>query len=352
MGAQREGRDLLGTRELQRLTAQFIADTADEVWRQAATALIHGNKVIRQESRLGTTRELLHCTFVVRDSRQRWVLSRRPALNPAFAIAEMVWILQGRDDAAFLNFWNPLLPQFAGDGPRYYGAYGWRLRKGLGLDQLERAYLCLLHNEYSRQVVLQIWDGRLDLPEETGVPRAPDIPCNIVAMPKIRDGRLEWLQVMRSNDLFLGTPHNFVQFTVLQEVMAGWLGVEPGHYVQVSDSLHFYESDLTKISVADIPEIQINSEILGLSKGDFDRMLPELGAIMDRLRAKELTAPELASLVCGCGLPDGWRSALAIAAADAARRWGWRDEMAEVAALCGNPMLRAAWDAWLHRKAG
>jgi thymidylate synthase len=334
------------------MTAQFISDTADDAWRQAANALIHGDQAICQDSRIGPTRELLHCTFVVRQPRQRWVLSRLPALNPAFAIAETVWILQGRDDADFLNFWNPGLPQFAGTGPRYYGAYGWRLRSRLGLDQLERAYSALMHNPASRQVVLQIWDARLDLPDENGQAQDPDIPCNIVAMPKIRDERLEWLQVMRSNDLFLGTPHNFVQFTVLQEVMAGWLGVELGDYVQVSDSLHLYEKDLARVTVAAAPADHVNPQTLALPKDDFDRMLAEIGGVMDRFREKDLTSKELVSLVEECGFPAGWRSVLAIAAADAARRWGWRNEMAQVANFCGSPMILAAWEAWLRRKAG
>jgi len=334
------------------MTHQFIADTADDVWRAAAEALIKGEVCHRQSSRLGSTRELLHCTFALRQPRQRWVLSRRPALNPAFAIAETVWILLGRDDAEFLNFWNPGLPAFAGHGVRYHGAYGWRLRQNMGFDQLERAYQVLTHNPDSRQVVLQIWDSHLDLPYETGQACDSDIPCNVVAMPKIRDGRLEWLQVMRSNDLFLGAPHNFVQFTVMQEVMAGWLGVELGSYVQVSDSLHFYEHDLERVSVADNQEGVVNTDVLSLPKDDFDRMLPELGAIMDRLRAKDLTPTEFRGLVRDAGLPGGWRIALTIAAADSARRRNWLEEMEEAADACTNPMLRVAWDAWLERKAG
>jgi len=334
------------------MTHQFIADTADDVWRTAAAALIGGEECHRQSSRLGSTRELLHCTFTLHQPRQRWVLSRRPALNPAFAIAETVWILLGRDDADFLNYWNPALPSFAGYGTRYHGAYGQRLRGNMGFDQLERAYQVLMHNPDSRQVVLQIWDSHLDFPDEAGKARDPDIPCNVMAMPKIRDGRLEWLQVMRSNDLFLGAPHNFVQFTVLQEVMAGWLGVELGNYVQVSDSLHFYEHDLERISVAEKQDAVANTDVLSLPKDDFDRMLIELGAIMDRLRAKDLTPEEFRGLVFDAKLPGGWQTALAIAAADSARRQNWREEMEEAADACTSPMLRAAWQAWLERQAG
>ncbi len=304
---------------------------------------------MRQDSRLGPTRELLHSTFHLRDPRQRWVLSRRPALNPAFAIAEAVWILQGRNDAAFLNFWNPRLPKFAGQGITYDGAYGYRLRASLGVDQIERVYRLLAANPTSRQAILQIWDGRLDLPNEDGSPRNEDIPCNVMAIPKIREGKLEWLQIMRSNDIYLGTPHNFVQFTTLQEIMAGWLGLEVGSYIQISDSLHLYEHDMAQVEIAPEPTMAThNRDSLGLSKCEFDRVLAVIGDAMDRLRAPTLIRSEF----CHCAeasLPEAWQNLLRIAAADAARRRGWTDEMETAAGACGNEALRAAWKAWVER---
>jgi len=330
------------------MLAQFEGDTADDIWRQAASALTGEEGYLRQDSRLGPTRELLHSTFHLRAPRQRWVLSRRPALNPAFAIAEAIWILQGRNDAAFLNFWNPLLPKFAGQGEAYDGAYGHRLRVSLGIDQIERAYRVLAANPASRQVILQIWDGRLDMPHEDGSPRNDDIPCNVVAIPKVRDGKLEWLQIMRSNDLYLGTPHNFVQFTTLQEVMAGWLGLEMGSYIQVSDSLHLYEHDMAKVRIAPEPPSIRNPDRLGLPKPEFDRVLSAIGGAMDRLRASDLTRADFAAN-CESGLPAAWQNLLRIVAADAARRRGWLDEMSISAEACENGMLKAVWCHWAER---
>ena len=86
--------------------------------------------------------------------------------------------------------------------------------------------------------MLQIWDKGLDFPLTK--PRSKDIPCNVLSHLLLRKRRLEWLQVMRSNDLVWGLPYNLIQWTYLQEVVAGWLGVEPGQYVHVSDSLHAY----------------------------------------------------------------------------------------------------------------
>src|SRR6185369_819485 len=204
--------------------------TADEVWRAAAGRIGRREGTIEQPSRGGNTLELLHACLVVAEPAERWVLNRRPAMNPAFALAEVVWILSGRDDSGFLNFWNPILPRFAGRGPLYYGAYGQRLRHRFEVDQIRYAFDTLHNAPHSRQVVLQIWDAASDLPIKSGQPRSEDIPCNVCSLLKLREGRLEWVQVMRSNDLKLGWPHNVVQFTTLQEMMAGWLGVNVGSY--------------------------------------------------------------------------------------------------------------------------
>jgi len=327
----------------------FDGRTADEIWRLAANGLIHSQTGRQQGSRLGPMREYLHCSLHLSNPRQRWVLSRRPAMNPAFAIAELIWILLGRNDAGFVNYWNPALPNFAGRTDTYHGAYGYRLRHHFAIDQLERAYQALAANPDSRQVVLQIWDTQKDFPNPDGSARDADIPCNIVAMPKIRDGKLEWLQVMRSNDLFLGTPHNFIQFTSLQEIIAGWLQVDLGSFVLVSDSLHFYEHDVDNLAIAEsMPEI-VNRDCLNLPKAEFDRTLPLIGAVMDELRSENLSRTQFIELIDRTDLPHAWQNLLAVVAADVARRRKWQEEKIIASSRCSNPMLSAAWNAWEQR---
>ena len=331
------------------MTRSFNGETADEAWRLSIQALMDDGNALIQQSRLGPTREILHATFSIRNPRQRWVLSRTPAINPAFAIAEVIWILLGRRDAAFLNFWNPILPKFAGDGDTYHGAYGYRLREHHGIDQVERAYQVLSKAPDSRQLVLQIWDSCVDLPVNSGKPSALDIPCNICSMPKVRNGRLEWLQVMRSNDLFLGTPHNFVQFTTLQEILAGWLGVDVGEYVQVSDSMHCYEQDLQTFASSGEPVTVPNTDNLAIPKAESEAALSSIGSAMDKLRAPELTSSEFSACLNEADLPEGYQNLLLIAAADAARRRGWTDEMAAAVSKCTNQALKVAWDRWEQR---
>src|SRR5437588_332536 len=94
----------------------FEGATADEVWLMAASEFSKFDATQEQPSRAGGTQEILGAAFTITDPRQRWIVSRHPAMNPAFALAEVVWILSGRRDSAFINYWNPKLPQFAGNG--------------------------------------------------------------------------------------------------------------------------------------------------------------------------------------------------------------------------------------------
>ncbi|MGE4423598.1 MAG: thymidylate synthase [Pseudodesulfovibrio sp.] len=327
----------------------FIGNTADQVWIDAINALNASDQAVLQNSRLGGTREILHVNFHVKEPQQRWVLSRLPAINPAFAIVETLWILGGLEDSALVNYWNPMLPRFAGNGPTYYGAYGFRIRKQYGFDQLDRAFYGLLNNPDSRQIVIQIWDPRSDFPGKDGKPMSEDIPCNICALPKIRDGKLEWLQVMRSNDLYRGTPYNIVQFTTMQEVLAGWLGVKVGAYHQISDCLHVYDSDLAELKWETSPIDIRNEDSLALSRSDFDEVLNELLSYLYEFTSPEMNSARFVDVVTRDTIPISYRNLLAIAACDSARRRGWRDELSYARKQCRNELLLAAWDRWEAR---
>ena len=155
----------------------ITASTANEAWLRAVELLRSSEARQEMPSRIGMTTELLHVMITIADPRQRWVYARYPVISPAFALAESVWIAQGRNDAEVLNFLNRDLPKFAGQGATYYGAYGFRIRHQHGVDQLEAGFRALSCNPNSRQIVLQIWDVETDLPENSGEPRSKDIPA-------------------------------------------------------------------------------------------------------------------------------------------------------------------------------
>ncbi len=326
----------------------FQGQTADDVWQEAASAFRHGDGII-QSSRVGETREILHSAMSIADPTQRWVISRFPPINPAFAIAEVVWLITGRNDSAFLNYFNQQLPKYAGRGSTYHGAYGYRLRHHLGIDQLERAYQALKGKPYSRQAVLQIWDGKVDLPDTSGEEASPDVPCNIMSILKVRRGKLEWMQILRSNDLYRGLPYNLVQFTSLQEVIAGWLEVEIGEYNQVSNSLHVYSQDLENISDSLPNEAAVNTDSLAFAKKDSEDSFKELSQQIESIINPNTSADELMSKAIRLNLPQPFRNMFCLLCAEGARRRQRFDMANKIMADCTNSAYKQLYDRWLMR---
>jgi thymidylate synthase len=107
-----------------RILKTFVGQTADEAWRSAGAAYRNHGGFTLEFGRSGPAWELLQAAFVIEEPRQRWVLSRTPAMSVPFALVEVVGILAGRRDASYLNFFNPRLPKYSGDGDNYHGAYG------------------------------------------------------------------------------------------------------------------------------------------------------------------------------------------------------------------------------------
>ena len=325
----------------------FEADTADETWRAIANEFRIG-RVAGQASRAGSTRELLHAAISISRPRERWIVSRNPPINPAFAMAEIIWIVTGRNDSWFLTYFNRKLPEFAGDGPILHGAYGYRLRRHLELDQLSRAYHTLASNPDSRQVVLQIWDGTLDLPHPDGHPRAQDIPCNVLSMLKVRENKLHWTQIIRSNDFFLGLPYNLIQFTTLQEIIAGWLEVEVGPYYQISDSLHIYDRDYSHLEDVVVVNMPKDSDSLALSKQKSELTFAELARNVDIIIDESASTSDLETMQRDSQLPTAFRNMLCVLCAEGARRRSGVEKSREMMRSCTNPVFALLFDRWLE----
>lgn len=329
----------------------FHGSSADDVWLQVAKAFDDASGVRTQASRAGETREIFRAAISVENPRDRWVFSRSPPINPAFALAEVVWILAGRNDSAFLTFFNRQLPSYCGADTQLHGAYGFRMRRHLGFDQLERAARALEANPDSRQVALQLWDGAVDLPFDDGQPRATDIPCNVLTLLKVRQGRLELTEVLRSNDMFRGLPYNLVQFTTIQEVLAGWMGLDIGSYGQVVDSLHVYENDVADVVGADRVPGQRNIDSLSHPKSLSDSAWGELATLVERLIARPEEERSYVQAAEELDLPVAYRNIAAVLCAEGARRAHFTDTAGIIMEACSNPALCQLWARWVARVA-
>ncbi len=157
--------------------------------------------------------------------------------NNIFAtIAETMWVLAGRNDLSFLGHYLPRAKDFSDDRLTWRAGYGPRLRNWHGVDQL-REILRLLQDESStRRAVMALFDPARDF---IGT---KDVPCNNWIHWLVRDGRLHVNIAVRSNDIMWGfSGINAFEWSVVQELMAGWLGAAIGEMTFFTSSLHLYE---------------------------------------------------------------------------------------------------------------
>lgn len=179
--------------------------------------------------------------------------------NPFFHFMEGLWMIAGRDDVYWISQFSSNIAQFSDDGLIFHGAYGHRWRghwvketvfedKELGLsaaeynslDQLAIAAQMLIENPQERRAVIGMYDPSVDLGR-----KGKDIPCNTTIMfsRNITTDRLDMTVTNRSNDAIWGAHGaNAVHFSMLQEVMAAWIGIKVGTYYQVSNNYHAYVS--------------------------------------------------------------------------------------------------------------
>lgn len=346
----------------------FDYDTADSAWRQAASLVYHYGQLVPTRSE--PTKELLHACFEIGDPRQRIVYAR--PINPAFAIAEVLWILSGSNRVDFLEFWNPRMKTWSDNGVTMRGAYGFRLGTGTHLnphefqlksfygmeeppgsefDQLLAAAQVLKQDPMSRQVVLQIWERDADFPNPSG-PRSKDVPCNLFADLKVRNGKLYWAQYMRSNDLMWGTPYNFIQWMTIQEIVAGWLGLDVGPYHVITSSLHVYEKHWDDLAVTmrlPTESLPINQADLRLPYDEYSKVFRiVLKAARDYAQAKELM--ELRRIMDQAlgDLDDypAWQDWVTLLCSEALRRNGYVDEAVQVNVAYTEEFYAQSWASW------
>lgn len=214
----------------------LLGQSANELYVEACNAVDRDG--LRVSPRGMGTVEILGAHMCLREPRRRYVdVPPVRVINPAFAVAEAVWILSGSDDPWIFRY-NRSLRQYADNG-RLQGAYGPRMRCWQGtVDQLDRVRTLLGQDPESRQAVIQLFD-----PSRDGRGHR-DVPCTLSYRFYVRQDRLEMHTTMRSQDLWLGFPYDLFTATILQELLAGWLGVELGAYHHHVDSLHLYEQHI------------------------------------------------------------------------------------------------------------
>jgi hypothetical protein len=247
-------------------TVENIAEMYSEMM------ILMRNEGMPADSRNGEVLYLTSPLLVnVANPMDRVVLDPVRNANPFFHVMEFVWMMAGRQDPEYLM-------KFIKDFDRYadrnnhtgrmllHGAYGHRWREHFNIDQLLIAVKMLQDDPNSRRVVLGMWDPKADL-----MTNHADLPCNTHIYLSIRAGELDMTVCNRSNDVIWGmTGANAVHMTLLQELLAGALGMHCGWYHVMTNNAHIY-LDLPKVE-----EMISNHDTYRVIRGEKEVHVPVL----------------------------------------------------------------------------
>jgi len=215
-----------------------VADSLDDLLAKVYRVVLERGTDIAPTK--GAAREISGVLLNLRAPRVR--LSRTESRGILFsALGELLWMLAGSKAIDFIEHYISDYRKLSDDGFTIHGAYGPRLFGRRPNNQVARVIEMLKVKQDSRQAVIQIFDRTDTLEHHL------DIPCTCTMQFLIRNNRLHMLTGMRSNDAWLGLPHDVFAFTMLQELVARSLDVELGHYKHSVGSLHLYEVNAEKV---------------------------------------------------------------------------------------------------------
>lgn len=184
-------------------------------------------------------------------------------------IAEQIWFISGaRKPEIFLRKYTKIWDDFTNPGDVVTVAYGYRWRKHFGRDQLGSLVKLLEKDSTSRHGVIVAWDPGSD---GLGGVGKSNVPCPYSFTVNIIGGRLNLMNIVRSNDMILGFPHDVAGFALLQTMLAQKLGVKPGVYTHTIGNAHIYDTHYKAAQELTERSTETNLINLKLPKNSFER---------------------------------------------------------------------------------
>ena len=197
----------------------FAGQTLDDVMRDIIQAIL--SQGIRANPTKGAITELMGVLVEISNPRAR--LSRTETRGKLFScLGELCWYLAKTNDLGFISYYGPRLFCYKGQ------------------NQVANVIDLLGRKQESRQAVIQLFSAD-DIAEQH-----KDVPCTCTLQFMIRQGALHMISYMRSNDVYLGLPHDIFSFTLFQEILARTLSVELGTYKHAVGSIHLYDINREK----------------------------------------------------------------------------------------------------------
>lgn len=161
-----------------------------------------------------------------------------------YALAELLWILNGRTDMQYLHdhgvkYWDADYKRSGRTDGNLGPVYGHQWRSFNGVDQLANLLASIKNNPTSRRLMVNAWNPA-DMPDMV-LP-----PCHYGFQVYINDNKLSLMWQQRSADVFLGLPYDIAMYGALLEMLAKGAGLEAGELIGQLGDCHLYANHLNQ----------------------------------------------------------------------------------------------------------
>lgn len=233
---------------------RIIADNIDDIYRKTC------RRLLTEGVEVNNTRELNNFSFTLTNIDNNVINIRN--ISKSYLFGELLWYMTARNDIDFIQKFSGFWGRISDDGVTSNSAYGHILFKRHGFDQVHKIIELLIADPNSRRAVLNF-----NVPNQNVIETKDEI-CTIALQMYVRDGKLNCTGIMRSNDIWLGTPYDVTFFTELQKYIAHRVGVECGTYTHFVTSIHVYDRNLEdlKLVLTRKAETKITVDIEKLDK--------------------------------------------------------------------------------------
>lgn len=217
-------------------------DNWDELYPRILRDLVKNGE--RRQSRTVEVKELLGYEMVLENPRTRCLQNEEKMFNVFQALGHWLWVMSGRMDLSFIEYYNKSAPRYSTDSFRLHGAYGPRLA-GIGVyNQIQKSVSIINQSTNTRRALAPIF---VPSHEQASMrhddEHKDEIPCPVALHFLPRDGSLHQLTYMRSQNAYTLLPLDVFTLTMIQEYVAASASLEIGSYRHYSGSFHYHTSD-------------------------------------------------------------------------------------------------------------
>lgn len=221
------------------------------------------------QSKRGENLELLNFSATLLNPKSRTSMSLdRKLVRSKFA--EFAWYLSKDKSLEYIKPYISAYNKEEQENKKILGAYGPKIfgRKKNDESQFNRIISQIKNRKSTKHAYLSLSDAK-DYKYRDEKFSSP--PCTIGLHFYVREDQLNLTAYMRSNDAYLGLPHDLFCFTMLQELISCRTDIPLGSYTHIATSMHIYKLNFDSVKdylkeglqePIEMPTMKISDDIL------------------------------------------------------------------------------------------